>query len=399
MIQYKYGINGGKNMALTTHQKEMIATLRTKNYGYAVIATKMGIERDQVRDYCRRNGLTGYKGEGNKPEKPLFCKHCGKEFRLSKLGELEKSKTYCSKECSIGFWETERTKNAVGKKAYCVDCGKEYKIKHDWASPLFCSEKCRMETKRKNKYAVKPVFVKICERCGEEYATTREGQRYCSPACDVITTTCKECGKEFQHKRYHGARVYCSLKCQTTFQKLEFKKTHEEYCEQFTKIHKWKIVPITQYNGMSNPITVKCFECGKETTRKAEAFVEQTKRRGCRYCCKQLSTTENVIEDFLIEHRVGYIRQYQCDDLTDKGKMRYDFAILNDDGEISKLLEYNGSQHYEPVGFFGGADTLIEQQRRDVIKREHAKKIGVPLIEITYKQRANLTDILGAILL
>lgn len=387
-------------MKLTSYQKEMIATLRTKNYGYAVIATKMGLKRDQVRDYCRRNGLTGYKGEGSKPEKPLFCKHCGKEFRLSESGTASRnSRTYCSDKCKNEFWEVERIRNVIGKTAYCLECGEGYVITNQWTSPMFCSIQCRENTDRKKRYAEKLVYLKVCEHCGNEYVTTKVGQRYCSPACDVITTTCKECGKEFKHKRYRGERVYCSIECQTKSRKRDSKKSHEEYCEQFTKIHKWKIVPITQYNGSEKDLTVRCFECGRETTRKAGLFIHQGKRRGCQYCCKQLSTTENVIEDWLIDNGLKYIRQYQDGDLGHNGRLRFDFAILDESENIKMLIEYNGIQHYKKVDYFGGGDTLEKQQARDKLKRVYSKKTGVPLLEISYKQKHKLNEILTATLL
>jgi hypothetical protein len=150
---------------------------------------------------------------------------------------------------------------------------------------------------------------------------------------------------------------------------------------------------------MSEDITVKCFECGKETTRKALEFVEPSKRRGCQYCCKQLSIAENVIEDWLIDKGIDYIRQFTDDSLVDKAMLRFDFAVLNQDGKPKTLIEYNGEQHYEPVEWLGGEDSFQNTRRRDNLKRKYAKEKGIPLIEISYKQRPKLCEILQAALL
>lgn len=50
--------------------------------------------------------------------------------------------------------------------------------------------------------------------------------------------------------------------------------------------------------------------------------------------------------------------------------------------EISAAIEYNGSQHYEPVDFFGGEEGFRETQKRDENKRAKCEVNGTSLLEV-----------------
>lgn len=46
---------------MTHEQKQQITTLRQSGYGYATIADALGLTKNQVSAFCRRNKLTGAK--------------------------------------------------------------------------------------------------------------------------------------------------------------------------------------------------------------------------------------------------------------------------------------------------------------------------------------------------
>lgn len=48
-------------------------------------------------------------------------------------------------------------------------------------------------------------------------------------------------------------------------------------------------------------------------------------------------------------------------------------------------IEYMGKQHYEPIKFFGGADSHIATIKRDKIKKELCEKNGIDLIYFDYQ--------------
>jgi len=70
--------------------------------------------------------------------------------------------------------------------------------------------------------------------------------------------------------------------------------------------------------------------------------------------------------------------------------LRYDFFIPSE----KLLIEYNGVQHYRPVGIFGGEKRLKEQRHRDWLKRNYAKKNNYKLLTIPYWDSKIIEEIL-----
>ena len=54
--------------------------------------------------------------------------------------------------------------------------------------------------------------------------------------------------------------------------------------------------------------------------------------------------------------------------------------------ELKLGFEYNGIQHYEAVEHWGGEQNLVEQQKRDVLKRQRCNEKEVNLITIRYDE-------------
>lgn len=67
--------------------------------------------------------------------------------------------------------------------------------------------------------------------------------------------------------------------------------------------------------------------------------------------------------------------------------LRYDFAVMDEDGKVVVLIECQGEQHYKPVEEFGGEDAFEVQKKNDELKRKYAEKAGIPLIEIPYQKK------------
>lgn len=64
--------------------------------------------------------------------------------------------------------------------------------------------------------------------------------------------------------------------------------------------------------------------------------------------------------------------------------LRFDFAVLDDVGELDFLIEFQGIQHYEPKSKFGGLPGLRKQQLNDMRKREYCRTHNIPLVLIPY---------------
>lgn len=66
-----------------------------------------------------------------------------------------------------------------------------------------------------------------------------------------------------------------------------------------------------------------------------------------------------------------------------KSPYRYDFCVE----DMGLLIEYHGSQHYKPVGFFGGKEGLLSLMYRDQIKAQWAQDNGWHLITVPYWEK------------
>ncbi|SHJ77638.1 hypothetical protein [Paramaledivibacter caminithermalis] len=136
---------------LTKEQKEEILKLRKKGYGYKSIASILKVKRDDVRDLCKKYGLTGYLGYGEslkndvpkKKEIQKQCLYCGEEIN-TKMRRGRKSK-FCSDKCRRTWWNENQDKKDRRDTAWysfvCKYCGKDFKA-YGNKNRKFCSRKC-----------------------------------------------------------------------------------------------------------------------------------------------------------------------------------------------------------------------------------------------------------------
>lgn len=99
-------------------------------------------------------------------------------------------------------------------------------------------------------------------------------------------------------------------------------------------------------------------------------------------CGCQRSRGESKINAILFENDINYQTQFWFKDLKDKKYLYFDFAILNNDGTIKCLIEYQGIQHYHPEVLHGAWTNT--PQKHDAMKKEYCKNNNIPLIEIPY---------------
>ena len=122
-------------LLMTDKQKSEITGLRAAGVGYTVIARQMGLPRDTVRSFCRRNGLAGETAGGK--EEAAGCPEDG--F----CREGMKKRVFCSKECREKWWHGHPDK--VRQKAVysftCAGCGQPFTA-YGNAGRKCCSHGC-----------------------------------------------------------------------------------------------------------------------------------------------------------------------------------------------------------------------------------------------------------------
>jgi hypothetical protein len=105
---------------------------------------------------------------------------------------------------------------------------------------------------------------------------------------------------------------------------------------------------------------------------------------GCPQCSllSRQSKGEKRIARFLDTFDIMYSRQRAFEGCKDKKVLRFDFFFVYVGQRF--LIEYNGQQHYKPIGHWGGEKALETSQRRDHIKADFAAANGLHLITIPY---------------
>lgn len=173
-----------------------------------------------------------------------------------------------------------------------------------------------------------------------------------------------------------------------------FIKDKKWYVEKLAKINP-SLEVVGEYNGMEKDITCKCKVCGRLTTTKADKFT--TMQTGCHFC--KLSIGESIIYTYLEDHNINFDSQKRFDDCKHKQLLPFDFYLP----DYNVCIEYQGEQHYKPVDFSYTPTEESKQkaikkfedgQKRDKVKKDYCQEKGIYLLEISYKDKKRLVEIL-----
>jgi hypothetical protein len=111
--------------------------------------------------------------------------------------------------------------------------------------------------------------------------------------------------------------------------------------------------------------------------------------QGCPVC-KQ-SKGEKLLADLLNKNNIKYNRQHKFKDCTNNKfgksckKLSFDFYLP----EYNTCLEYDGEQHFRPVGLWGGLKGFENTQRLDNIKNDYCLKNNIKMIRVPYTIKNN----------
>lgn len=161
-------------------------------------------------------------------------------------------------------------------------------------------------------------------------------------------------------------------------QKKAAAETGKKLVKDLTGQRFGKLVVKQRAGSQNNKAAWLCqCDCGNEIIVVSTNLIQQ-RTQSCG--CINYSIGEQNIEKCLNKHNVKYQKQYQFNDLP---KRKFDFAIFNEKGELIKLIEFDGPQHYDPKYDWYSED----QVKRDKEKDEYCKNHHIPLLRIPYKYR------------
>mgnify|MGYP003369435591 FL=1 len=97
------------------------------------------------------------------------------------------------------------------------------------------------------------------------------------------------------------------------------------------------------------------------------------------------SKANELTAKILDKYNICYKREYRFEDCKDKKPLPFDFAVFNEEGELTGLIELNGSLHYSTSGTsWDTKDRLLYQQKHDYIKRAFCEKNRIPFLIVPY---------------
>lgn len=99
---------------------------------------------------------------------------------------------------------------------------------------------------------------------------------------------------------------------------------------------------------------------------------------GCPRC--RSSKGEIAIKRILQRNHIQFQEQYRMPESD--VRFRYDFYLP----EHRILIEFQGEQHYRPMGYMGGEESLKDVIRRDALKKDIALTIVYTIVYFDYKQ-------------
>lgn len=268
----------------------------------------------------------------------------------------------------------------------CLDCG----TTHTFAYAALIARRARRNCKN------------VCKNC--ENNGWRENQRQSENKAKYLLEkkqTIQLIGN-LQSWSSRANTTWLCTKCQHTFERSPFvmfsqKSINCPWCETHPFIYTEEMLlqksqelwgteySILDCNSLKNKngsrrIIVSHNTCGFKYSVSAYNFLHG---QGCPKCKK--SHGEKKVRDYLTKY--GFIFQEQFTIYTQTHQyLKLDFYLEQNNGKFA--IEYNGIQHYQPVGYFGGEQGFIAQQTRDSIKAQYCKNNNIDLIIIPYNDES-----------
>ena len=179
----------------------------------------------------------------------------------------------------------------------------------------------------------------------------------------------------YLHLRGRGCRI-----CKSTEIGKKKRIKYSEFVKRANEIHNNKYdYSISKFEKTRDKIDIICPAHGT-FNQNANSHLLGV---GCPTC--RSSNGELFIMKLLDEYGINYIREYRFDDCVKIYKLPFDFFLP----EKNTCIEYDGIQHFEPIDFFGGYESMIKLRENDEIKNNYCLESNIKMIRIKYTHSNN----------
>lgn len=152
-----------------------------------------------------------------------------------------------------------------------------------------------------------------------------------------------------------------------------------------------------EYENARTSLLMKC-SCGREFRSCYDLLSRGGKRPCCRVCSNRISSGEQVIADWLVEHGVPYEREKTFPGCRTGSKpFRFDFYLPDQ----NLCIEYDGQGHFQIVNYSGRETeekltrVLWDTQERDFRKDQFCADNGIDILRISYDEFNKIPQILS----
>lgn len=377
-------------------------------YTYTGIGTKLIVKaKDLVNhssalvnvtcDYCGvefTKTYTNYYKEKNKDR--IACEKCKSKKAHDNIKEQTVSAMYNKfvYACNILGYDPVSTideyENASSKMSYlCPKHGLQTSIVDRIANGKGCRE-CAIESNANKRRKTIEEVISIVESKNnnkilnpEDYINMRTKNLY------ILCGSCNNINLRSLESVQSSSGKCCS--CASSEVAKQWMYTPQQVKEIIESINHNILLNPNEYIGIKDAnLKIQCGLCHNIYKTSLESY-----KSGFRICCpecsKSISNPERIIINYLNNNNISYEYQYTFSDCRYKSLLRFDFYIPS----MKLAIEYNGEQHYKPIDFYGGDQSLIETQKRDDIKINYCINNNIDILIISCADKKYILDILN----
>ena len=302
------------------------------------------------------------------------CKKCGKKrIRKSRRKDLT-GQTFGRLTVVEMLWKDE-TRSKTMCRCIC-ECGNEYIVGSDRLTSGKTTS-CGCERKEKKIIKLKEEYI------GHKYNRLTIDDIYYDEKGDITAKCICDCGNTKITKLSYVVRNEIKSCGCLLLEQPSLKKDYSGIKSEYNV----EILRQAESNGPYNNYWVcKCGLCGNEfIALPANVITGKTKSCGC----VKRSFHEQYIYNLLSNENIKFETEYQIPECRNVKPLPFDFAVFDNHGSLSFLIEYDGYQHNKPVDFFGGESGFVIRKNNDNIKNDYCADNNIDLLRIPYSMSLN----------
>lgn len=200
-----------------------------------------------------------------------------------------------------------------------------------------------------------------------------------------------------------GNTKSCGCGNKLALQKWNIEQSEKAKIQIGTKFGKLTVIEDLGFREQVKGHNRRWYKCQCDCGNIHEVMGNQLKQGQIISCGKCLSSKgEFLIQQILNNNNIIYNYDTTLPELIQETnrRLRFDFIIYDNNGSISRIIEFDGRQHkYGPdTNYWGHSiDTLDDIKERDNLKNQFCFNHNIPLVRIPYSKINNLTleDLFG----